>query len=96
MAKQTQEKKKTAAWVNFQRDPKTGVIMLSRYDSADGCIRLQFPRWPDAPKEARLLFEGSDVNEESDGLYLAYSDVQWLAQALPELLNEMERAGITE
>ena len=88
-------KKPVVPFVKFEKDPKTGTVPMSRFDTGSGSFCLQFPR-PDAKNCARLLYEGDDPKDVDCGLFLDYSDVQWLAQAIPELLNEMERAGIVD
>jgi hypothetical protein len=85
-------KKIKKPWVTFDRDPKSDGFILSRRGEVQS-ERLQFPR-PGDTEEARLVFGGDDANDPEGGLYLDYSTVQWLAQAIPELLNEMERVGL--
>lgn len=50
---------------------------------------------PDVGVHAVLKWDGSSTRE-CDGTWLTYSDVQWLAQAMPEILNEMERRGLDD
>lgn len=87
--------KKIVPWVKFDRDPKSGRIILSRLACGRDEIRLAFPLSGDSPEMAQLVYAEGDDGPD-DGLQLSYSDVQWLAQAIPELMNEMERAGIDE
>ena len=90
----TKASKPPIPWVRFVKDQKTGTILMSRRDLGSQSHQLQFPRPGDGgEKQARLIFEGDDPADENGGVYLDYQDVQWLAQALPELMNEMERVG---
>jgi len=92
MAKKAPTKKEP--YVKLERDPKSLSIILSRRGDTN-CFRLQFPKAGE-DSLARILYEDEDPTDIDAGLHLDYSDVQWLAQALPELLSEMERAGVTE
>lgn len=90
------EKRLKSAWIKFTRDPKDGSFILSRYDEGEDEMRIQFPRPQmdtSSEPEARLLYGGDGDMSEDAGQFLQYRDVQWLAQAMTELLNEMERAG---
>ena len=85
---------KTAPFVKYEKfecNQKTHGLVLSRRDDGSESVRLQFPV-PDERNLARLLLYGQNLAGD-DGVYLNYGEVKWLAQAIPELLNEMERAG---
>lgn len=87
--------KKNEPYVKFEIDTKTLAVLLSRAGLGIKACRLQFPI-PGRPTLARVLYEGEDANDEDAGWHIDHSDVQWLSQALPELLSEMERRGIDE
>ena len=85
------------AFVSLNTDVKSGRLTFTRRDCGNEAIALTLApgglaNQPDM--HAVLRYEGSNHAEDWDGFFLTYADVQWLSQAMPELLNEMERRGL--
>jgi hypothetical protein len=96
--KMAKKKNKVGPFVNLSWDNKASRLTFLRYSDNKG-MRVILTKTEIAEcKGVHVLFKQHDSksDDDSDAIWLDYSDVQWLAQAMPEILNEMERRGLDD